>query len=273
MKQTSFLKKSAIGLAIIAFLGIALCTIYIQLDRSFDNPVSIPVRATPNDWYQHIKIGVVGDSWVAGHKLDQAIEQTMKNSGIDAEVVSSGHPGAKSRLIYRDLTNSEQSEHSSNHILMDEDVDYLVVVAGVNDTAGHIGAEFYAHHIFRIIQAALDRGIKPIIVEVPEYGIEETPTVSFLSWGKRLIYLWLFDHGNVDVIQEYRKALFGKIPSTMTGKVVFVDFSSITDDYINSKDLFANPSHLNNGGWKKLGELIAESIIKSHNKSIQTDRE
>ena len=28
---------------------------------------------------------------------------------------------------------------------MDEDIDYLVVVAGINDTVEHIGSEFYAH--------------------------------------------------------------------------------------------------------------------------------
>lgn len=262
----TLLKKTVLWIAIVGLIGIGFCAIYIKRDRSFDLLPIIPARTTPNDWAEHIKIGVIGDSWVAGQKLDHAIQETMVASGIPAEVVSSGHPGANSRQIYRNLLNNDQSDpHSSNALLMDEDIDFLVVVAGVNDTVVHIGAEFYAHHMFCIIQTALDRGIKPIVVEVPEYGIEETPAVTLLSWARRTIYLWLFDYGKVDVIQEYRKKLRDTIPPAIANKVVFVAFSSIADNYHNTKNLYANPSHLNRDGNEKLGRLIANRIQDTHN--------
>lgn len=215
---------------------------------------------------------MIGDSWVAGKKLDHAIEESMIASGIPAEVVSSGHPGAKSRQIYRDLLNSKQSDpYSSSKILMDKDVDFLVVVAGVNDTAGHVGKEFYAHHMVLIIQAALDRGMFPVVVEVPEYGIEKTPAVGLLSLAKRAIYLRLFDNGKVDVISDYRKVFRDSMPPAIREKVTLVEFSSIVHDYNNKKTLYANPSHLNRDGYDKLGKLIAKRIQESYNNAMHSD--
>jgi len=272
MTKYGLLKKSIIGIAVVSLLCIGLSVAYIREDISFDQPHSIQKRTAPDDWAEHIKISVIGDSWVAGQKLDHAIKESMMASGIPAEVISSGHPGAKSRQIYRDLLNNNQADpYSSNKILMDEDVDFLVIVAGVNDTAGHIGKEFYAHHMVCIIQAALDRGMTPVDVEVPEYGIAETPAVGLLSWAKRAIYLRLFDNGKVDVISDYRKSLRDKIPPAIHGKVTFVEFTSIAHDYDSKKSLYANPSHLNRDGYEKLGRLIAKRIQESHNNAMHSD--
>ncbi|HPJ66560.1 MAG TPA: SGNH/GDSL hydrolase family protein [Desulfobacteraceae bacterium] len=266
------MKRFLIGTAVIGLIGVILCVVYIRNETTLDKFNKVPMRAVPGDRDESLKIGVIGDSWVAGQKLDLTIEQTMTGSGFKTQIVSSGHPGAKSRQIYRDLFLQRNVEHSSNSLLMDEDLDFLVVVAGVNDSAGHIGKTFYAHHMFLIIQTALARGIKPVVVEVPEYGIEDTTSSGFLSWGKRTIYLWLFDNGNVDVIKEYRKALREKIQASgIADKVLLVDFSPITDDYNNSKALYANPSHLNHDGYSKLGKLIAHSIEEWHNRVKGSD--
>lgn len=272
MNKHRLLKKSIIAIIVVGLLCIGLSTVYIIEDTSFDHPNSIQKRAVPDNWAKHIKIGVIGDSWVAGEKLDRAILESMLASGIPAEVVSSGHPGAKSRQIYRDLLNNKQSDpYSSNKILMDDNVDFLVVVAGVNDTAGHIGKDFYAHHMVLLIQAALDRGMFPVVVEVPEYGIEATPTVDLLSWAKRGIYLRLFDNGKVDVILDYRKALRDSIPATIRVKVTFVEFAEIAHDYDSKKTLYANPSHLNRDGYEKLGRVIAKRIQESYNNAMHSD--
>ena len=260
INRFKLLNKLLIWITVVGFIGIVVCVVYIQKDTSLDKLNDIPTNTAPSSWAKNIKIGVIGDSWVAGHKLDKAIEETMVTSGFKAEVVSSGHPGANSRQIYRDLFLKNYAEYSSNSLLMDNDLDYLVIVAGVNDTAGHIGKKFYAHHMFLIIQTALTRGIKPVIVEVPEYGIENFSPVGILSWGKRVIYLWLFNRGRIDVIKEYRDALQDKIHSDVSNKVMFVDFSPITDDYHTSKDLYVNSAHLNLDGYSRLGELIAHRI-------------
>lgn len=272
MRKYKLLKKILLVVLSAGLVSLILCLVYIQSDTSLDSP-EIVTRQTPSsELPNQIKIGVIGDSWVAGQKLDRAIEQTIAASGFKTVVLSSGHPGAKSRQIYRNLFVEKVVKNSSNALFMDENLDYLVVVAGVNDSAGHIGKKFYAHHMFLIVQAALDRGIKPVIVEVPEYGIEDIPSVGLLSWGKRCIYLWLFDKGDVDVIKEYRNALREKIQSSdIKDKALLVDFSPITDDYNTSKNLYSNPSHLNRDGYSKLGKLIAQSIEEWHNNAMHSD--
>jgi lysophospholipase L1-like esterase len=272
MKKHKLLKKFLLLVAATGLIGLILCAVYIQNDTSLDSLREVTAQTTSRKLPEQIKIGVIGDSWVAGQKLDRAIEQAVAASGFKTAVLSSGHPGAKSRQIYRNLFLEKASKNSSNALFMDEDLDYLVVVAGVNDSAGHIGKTFYAHHILLICQAALARGVKPVIVEVPEYGIEDTPSSGFLSWGKRSIYLWLLDSGNVDVIKEYRMALREEIQASgIADKVLLVDFLPITDDYNTSKDLYANPSHLNHDGYSKLGNRIANSIVEWHNNAMHSD--
>ena len=148
-----------------------------------------------------VKIGIVGDSWVADNKLDQAVLDAMSASGVQAEVVSSGEPGAVSRQIYRNLISESTNPYYAGYILMDKDIDYLVVVAGINDTVEHMGSKFYAHHMRNIIKTIQMRGIHPVILEIPEYGIEITPSKSFLNYAKRLVYRYLHDKGDHDVIK------------------------------------------------------------------------
>ena len=48
-------------------------------------------------------------------------------------------------------------------------------------------------HMQNIIKTIQMRGIHPVILEIPEYGIEITPSKSFLNFSKRLVYRYLHD--------------------------------------------------------------------------------
>lgn len=246
--------------------------LYTRNDRTFDILPNLPQRSLSDSWAEHIKVAVIGDSWVAGQKLDQAIHDSLEGAGIDAEVVSSGHPGAKSRQILRDLFASKSEPYSTRSLLDDQELDYLVVLAGVNDTAGHIGADFYAHHMFSIIKLAQSQGVFPIVVEVPEYGIEDTPSDGVLSYAKRLLYEALFDNMKENVITDYRHALKTKLDEIEEGTFAVVSFGPVVADYSNSKDLYANPSHLNKSGYIKLGTHIGKTIAGAHNKGLKRNR-
>lgn len=151
MRNSKLLKKALLVVAATGLIGFILCAVYIHKNTSLDSLAEIPARATSNGPPGQLKIGVIGDSWVAGQKLDSAIEQTVTDSGFETVVLSSGHPGAKSRQIYRNLFLESGDINSSNALFMDDDLDYLVVVAGVNDSAGHIGKKFYSHHMLLIV--------------------------------------------------------------------------------------------------------------------------
>jgi len=243
MKKYKLLKTSLLFVAATGLIGLILCAVHIQNDTSLDSFQEVTAQTTSRESREQIKIGVIGDSWVAFQKLDRAIEQTVAALGFEMAVLSSGHPGARSRQIYRNLFLEKATKNSSNALFMDENLDYLVVVAGVNDSAEHIGKRFYAHHILLIVQAALARGVKPVIVELPEYGIEHTPST----------------------LRERIQA------SGIADKVSLVDFSLITGDYNTSKGLYVNPSHLSRDGYSKLGKLIAHNIVEWHNNAMHSD--
>ncbi|NTU53984.1 MAG: SGNH/GDSL hydrolase family protein [Chlorobiaceae bacterium] len=240
---------------------------YIAKDTSLDSFITLPDRTTPSQVTDQINIGIIGDSWVSGKKIDQPLEQAMSASGFETKIISSGQPGATSRDIYRNLFLDKSARYSSNALLMDEDIDYLVIVAGVNDSVQHYGASFYAHHTLLVAQTALARGIIPVIVEVPEYGIEKFSPSGLISWYMNTLYLWIFDHGNKKVMKSYRSELRKSIPQNITDKVIMVDFSMITEDYETSKYLYDDPAHLNREGNVRLGKLIGNSIIEWQKKS------
>jgi hypothetical protein len=271
-----FLKKNlmriiicGIGLVFIVLFGVFL---YIKKDRSFDAMPNLPERSVPENWSEHVKIGIIGNSWVAGKKLDQPLKNALLNLEISAEIISSGQPGAKSRLIYRNLLADESQPYSSHKLLMDEHLDYLVVVAGVNDTSCHVGKKFYAHHMLCIIKAAQMRGLYPIIVEVPEYGIEDMPRGTLKSLVKEVMYRVLFDQMRVNVISSYRKELKEQISKLKKDELTVVPFNSFIEDYSKKKFLYKNPSHLNQEGGKQLGCIIAEYIKKTHTKRLQQSK-
>ena len=106
MRSSMFL-FSILSLAVI--LGFASMAVFIIRDRSFDDYDTVPKRKHPKIMDGKVKIGIVGDSWVADNKLDQSVLDAMSASGVQAEVVSSGEPGAVSRQIYRNLISESTS--------------------------------------------------------------------------------------------------------------------------------------------------------------------
>lgn len=236
-------------------------TIYIKIDTEFDTlPNQTQFTVKKNN--QIIEIGIIGDSWVAGNKLDKSIYDSLKAAGINANVTSSGHPGAKSRQIFRNLFSDLNEPYSSRNLWENKHLDYMIILAGVNDTAGHIGSEFYTHHVLNIAKFAQSVGIFPIIVEIPEYDIENAPPEGALSFFKRLIYRALFDGMQNNVIANYRLALAEKLTELQDYSYLIVKFDPFITDYNDAKDLYANALHLNEKGYRMLGSYIGEELAK-----------
>lgn len=253
--------------AVVTLVALLSLAAYISRARSFDNYASVPSRQRPSDWLSHVKVGIIGDSWVANRRLDEPLRQCLSAKGLNVEVVSSGHPGAQSRQIYRNLLADQTKPNSSKALLLDPYLDYLVVVAGANDTNGHIGRDFYAHHIVGIVKAAQDRAVQPIVVEVPEYGIECMPSSSVFSRYWHHLFRYLFDGGKVNVIEDYRSELLVRL-RTLEKPVSVIPFSFVRD-YASNTNYYANPLHLNQKGDAILASLIAEEVINLHYKAAQ----
>jgi hypothetical protein len=242
--------------AILVFLATA-SLIYIGIERGFD-PV-YELTYTPNKSLKSdpIMIGVFGDSWVAGEKLDAILTAKLSEQGLRCKVLSSGHPGANSRQVYRNLIRNQCE------MIRTSNLRYLVLVAGVNDTAGHYGKDFYSHHMMAMITVARSHGITPVLVEAPPYSIDRVQRKGLLSAIKASAFRYLFDAGSHNPISSYRKALSEKMRASSSERIVYVPTEALLESGTNML-IYANASHLNSEGNKRLAEGIGEAIITDY---------
>jgi lysophospholipase L1-like esterase len=239
---------------------------YIFQQRQFDSYLPLPVidleQKNARQHRNRLKIGIIGDSWAMDSYIEETIIHELLQAGFQSEVFSIAHPGVNSRQIYRNIFLDGNQPYSSRAIFMSNDIDYLIVVLGVNDTGGHIGKDFYAYHMLGIIKAAQERSMTPIILESPEFGIEDSPGRGLPSRVKRFLFRWLFDLGKVDVIEDYRCALRQSIQKlSRDQQPILLDFQSIIGDYHRDRNYYSDPSHLNSVGNQKLGQAIAYKIL------------
>ncbi|MGD1978379.1 MAG: hypothetical protein PVJ98_03230 [Akkermansiaceae bacterium] len=139
------------------------------------------------------RIALIGDSWIAGDGLDPHVLEFFNERGWDIHLDSFGHPGARSKKIYQNLFEQDSPYSSSPVLFGERPYDLVVIVAGVNDSAGYMGSDFYVHHMSLIIKALYERGSVPVIVDLPEYGIEETDSNNPVGYIRRRIFRYLFN--------------------------------------------------------------------------------
>ena len=174
-------------------------------DRTFTTQGITEDCDIANDDY--FDVGIIGDSWVAAKKIDIGLNNKLSSVG-NIRVSSCGQGGAKSKQIYENLHLSGEEKYSSNSILNGE-FDLVVVVAGVNDIASRIGKDFYSFHIDKIVDQLNKCDILPVILTIPEFGIEEffSTRPIHMKLPKDMPNKLLFDEKLVNTRENYKKAL------------------------------------------------------------------
>lgn len=254
-------KKLSIGL--ILLLGI-FCFLYFWNKYTYAGQEKyFSSRTKPEAGLQ---IGIIGDSWVVRQNLDSLLKKKLLDRGVQAEIYSSGNPGAKTKKIYENLFKDENEAFSSKQVL-EKKPDYCIVIAGVNDAAMCQGPDYYAHHVVMIINTLLHYNIKPVVVSLPEFGVEENfknkNVVSSLSNRGTELFL---NGGSEFKLQDYRNTLMQDLKSTgLDKKIVLLDFDKVIRDYSEDKDLYADPLHLNKKGYQKFSEFLSANIINLEN--------
>ena len=208
-------------------------------------------------------VALIGDSWVSKSKLDAPLSAALAERGLGhLPVRGLGQGGATSRVILRNLMSRDGGEFASGELLEDARFRYCIVIAGVNDSANHIGADFYAHHVAEITQVLLSKGITPIVLELPEYGIEAVREKrEGIRLVKDVVLSALYDDGEVDVIRKYRGALARELAERrIADRVELVRFDPIVADYHDDIDLYRDPAHLNDEGRARLVAALARVV-------------
>ncbi len=214
--------------------------------RYSDGVHVVPAAISPNS---SATVLVVGDSWAADGVLDAPIQSALARRGIRVTVSSHGYPGERTGKIY---------EHIA---ALSETATTCVIVAGVNDSVGHFGPRYYAHHIRLLATLALQRGCSPVVVQLPQYdqvGAESRVTAEYLRL-RNFLYQYVFDHGQLVSINQYRDQVRVTV-ADLPVKFVFPDGAIGTPR--TRPELWKNPSHLSPSGCAALGEAIA-SVITS----------
>ena len=253
-------KIKLISIGVIMFF--ALIFSWYLIDR-FSYSEELPFYSTTFNNDTTLTIGIIGDSWVAGKKVDSLLQAGLESKGFQNEVISSGQPGAKSKLIYQNLFKDTCDEYSSR-FLIEASPDFCIVIAGVNDAVGQLGSDFYAHHIVLIIKTLLHYNITPVIVNLPEFGVVETiDGKGFLKRERNKLFSRFTNGGEIDNIRTYRSALDKKLEiEKLNDKIIKVDFDNVCVDYTQHKNLYANPSHLNKLGNIEFSKAIVNELIR-----------
>ena len=254
-------KLRIIGLGVITI--IVLTFSWYLIDR-FSYSSARPFYSVKMDNDSALTIGIIGDSWVADEKLDLLLHNRLLEKGFENRILSSGHPGAKSKLIYQNLFKESTNEHSSKFIV-ESKPDYCIVIAGVNDAIGQVGANFYSHHMLLIINTLLHYKIKPVIVELPEFGIIETTNeMGFIKGERNKIYARFTNSGEIDNIKTYRKAFVKELETeNLKDSIILIAYDNVCEDYSKCLKLYLGTSHLSQEGNEKLVQIVTNELIKT----------
>ena len=203
-------------------------------------------------------IYLYGDSWVGNGSLDSYLANSLKEQGINLTVKSLGYPGANSKELYTTLLGKGYLK-SAEKILKSKP-QYCVVIVGVNDAASQLGPIFYAHHTSLILKALLKHEITPILLELPEFGIDETmQNLGVFIQSKNTLMALFNNQGETDNIVSYRAALHTKLKQDkLFKKIILVPFRNISTDYSKNSDIYKDEAHLSNKGQI----LLCKEIVK-----------
>lgn len=243
----------------ILLMIISLMVGYSMYDK-FSEAQDFEYYKIKNNKHKKLKIGVIGDSWV--YRIDSTVFQNyfLKDS-MNVDLLVSGHPGATSKVIYQNLFAPKEA--FTFEFIIKNRPQYCIIIAGVNDSFRGFGKEFYSAHLLKIVKALIHYNIKPVILEIPDFGIEESQNTR----KKFSIYrdkIWFFiKNENYKDIEEYRDALRQLLEkNNLLNDVILINDSDIKLDYKTHNELYDDALHLNEKGYDKLLKVFVQSIKK-----------
>jgi len=183
---------------------------------------------------QNYIVGVIGDSWIAGGKLDDGLIKGISSRGIGAVVKSSGYPGARSKLIYE---NFEQWMNWIETAYSDLRTVY-VIEGGINDSLAYVGKDFYVQHMKLAVGAALACGGKAVVLSIPAYDRSKMQRSAFTNF-RWAVYRWLSNDDIGDNAEDYNESLAKELsPLIAEGQVKIIDLRAVlpSDAFVKSSN-------------------------------------
>ena len=220
------------------------------------------IYETKHDEDDTIRIAYIGDSWAFMHQehdclISKLLEDTIHRP---VKVHSYGICGLTSKEIYENMFENNDFKH----FLQKRNYDFCFISAGINDTYKKMSTTYYQQSMDGIIQFLLANNIRPIIMEIPDYNIQDCFDRQKTS-RKALRRLSMFVNSTpLDCKQSFRNALDELIRERdYQDHVSIIRYKSWNNDYENNlKHLYIGDGlHLNEQGYAKLDSVIAKEII------------
>lgn len=231
-------------------------TIYHRFSFAKEQLDVVTIPDISSDYF----IGIIGDSWVAGNKLDTCLEKCFAKRERIIKIISSGQAGVDSKNIYLNLVKDCSDSTSSRKVLLAHPK-YVVVIGGVNDAIKQMGKKFYTHHMNLIIQGLLANKIMPVIVSLPTINISEK--YERIGWKDNLYFTLtaLFtNNGKTNNVKDYRAYLYENC--FRSDSLLLIRFEDFLPDYELGRIYYGMPTHLNKMGIHLMCEKISERILE-----------
>ncbi len=209
-----------------------------------------------------IRIAYIGDSWAFLHKdLDDDMAENLKKAiSQPVEVNSLGLSGYTSKEIYESIFYD-----SSLKSFIRKGYDYCFISAGINDSYKKINYESYKKNMDKILQFMVNNNIIPILLEIPDYNIQQAFYNQTLSRKILRNICMLLYNIPLDCKQGYRDALNELTKQAKwSQKIHTIRYKSWNNNYIEDlKYIYTSDGmHLNKKGYCKLDSCIINIIIK-----------
>lgn len=255
-----FLETTLIGL----ILSALIITVYFY--KRFSPSRDLPFYPVSKLKDPVLTIGIIGDSWANGEKLNPYLHNYLLEKELPNKIISSGHSGAKTKVIYQNLFKNGDEQNSSKFIV-ENNPDFCIVLAGTNDAITQMGPNYYSCHLIKIIKFLLHYQITPVVLTLPRVGIQTIHEhTTLIKKYRDLLSVLLNNKCSIENINAYRKKLMEKLEiEELKNSILLISFDQACEKYEKDSDLYINSSHLSKKGNKKLAEFIGKEIISKLN--------
>lgn len=226
-------------------------------------PRPLPVYQLPrqHDGADTLSVAFIGDSWAFEHQpydahLARLLQATLKRP---VSVWSGGICGHTGKEVYRALF----MDTALRRLMTARPYDLCIVSAGINDTYKKLPPQCYSQSMDLIIRFLLANGVRPVIIEIPDYDIHRAYELQRPS-RKVLRRLTMAAAGTpMDSRRQMRDALRQTVAAGgYADSISIVDYRTWNAHFADDQRRYyrADGMHLNADGQLRLDSAIARTI-------------
>ena len=224
-----------------------------------------------------LRVIMIGDSWVYFHetlRCDSTLELKIKKEigHKRVKLLAKGKGGAVSGEIYNYMSAERMlaTEYDLNNCsqpIIEQGADYCIISAGINDARQRRGKQYYVTNYYQIIRFLLSKGIRPVVMEIPEVEVDEAYGGNTLYYQLRSRIVMRMMETNLYGTHDYRQALKDSLTvHHLMDSIVYIPATSWNPNgWLDKRDIYTDDHfHLNLKGYEFLDSTFAVEIVKDY---------